>query len=126
MAVVMVVDDEPGIREAVAELLAFEGYEVTTAGNGLDALTQLRRATILPDVIVLDITMPVMDGVAFRRAQLRDAKLAGIPVIVASALAPVAEARVSVQLQKPFDIEDLLGALASQLLKPHVEMALAG
>ena len=114
MATVMVVEDEAGIREAVAEFLAFEGYEVTTAGNGLEALTQLQCATTLPDAIVLDITMPVMDGVAFRRAQLRDPKLSGIPVIVASALAPVAEVPASVQLQKPFEIDDLLRALASE------------
>jgi CheY-like chemotaxis protein len=114
-ATVMVVEDEAGIREVVAEILALQGYEVTTAGNGLEALTQLRRAAALPDAILLDITMPVMDGIAFRRAQLGDPRLAAIPVIVASALAPLAEIPASAQLQKPFGIDDLLGALASQL-----------
>ena len=60
---VLVVDDEPGIRESMASLLKEAGYDVSTAEHGFDALLQLRRTT--PDVIVSDLNMPQMSGFEF-------------------------------------------------------------
>jgi CheY-like chemotaxis protein len=60
---VLVVDDEPGVRECLAEVLATSGYDVSTAEHGFDALLQLRRAP--PDVIISDLNMPQMSGFEF-------------------------------------------------------------
>jgi len=60
---VLVVDDEPGIRESMAMFLTAAGYEVSTAEHGFDALLQLRSAT--PDVIISDLNMPQMSGFEF-------------------------------------------------------------
>jgi CheY-like chemotaxis protein len=60
---ILVVDDEPGIRESMARLLNAAGYEVITAQHGFDALLQLRSMT--PDVIISDLNMPQMSGFEF-------------------------------------------------------------
>ncbi|MGW7334347.1 response regulator, partial [Streptomyces sp. NPDC054840] len=62
---ILVVDDEPAVREALRRSLAFEGYAVQTAVDGLDALD--RAASYSPDLIVLDIQMPRMDGLTAAR-----------------------------------------------------------
>src|SRR3954470_12387725 len=82
---VLVVDDDPDIRESVRLVLEDEGYEVEEAADGAAALALLRAATTRPDVILLDLMMPVMNGWQFRAAQLADDDLADIPVIVLSA-----------------------------------------
>lgn len=80
---VLVVDDDPDSRMLMADLLSSEGYQVTTAGNGLDALNQLRA--VKPSVILLDLEMPVMDGRSFRQHQLEmPGPLRSVPVIVCS------------------------------------------
>ena len=63
---VLVVDDEPPLRDLMRMVLEEEGYEVMTATNGEDALERTR--TFAPDVILLDMSMPVMDGRAFAEA----------------------------------------------------------
>ena len=84
--VVLVVDDDPAIREALADLLGEEGYRVVTAMNGVEALDKLREPSqARPCVILLDLMMPVMDGWQFRREQKQDAAIAGIPLIVITA-----------------------------------------
>src|SRR5690606_15758417 len=71
-----------------------EGYDVATAGNGADALAQL-RAGLVPQLIILDLTMPVMDGWEFRNHQLADPALRDIPTIVYSAVGSVRRESVS-------------------------------
>ena len=114
---VLVVDDEPQVRATVKEALLLEGYEVSEASNGAEALALLR--TYEPEAIVLDLWMPVMDGWAFRRAQL--ASHPQIPVIVVSALdlssERVEELAASAVIGKPFDIDTLYGAVESALNK---------
>jgi two-component system alkaline phosphatase synthesis response regulator PhoP len=66
---VLVVDDDPDTRMLMAHLLSSEGYQVTTASNGHDALNRLSAVT--PSVILLDLEMPVIDGRGFRQHQLR-------------------------------------------------------
>src|SRR5947209_5284403 len=83
LARVLVVDDERTIREVLAEALWQEGYQVLTAGDGLQALGLLRVEPV--DAILLDLAMPTMDGFAFRHEQLLQPDVASIPVIVLSA-----------------------------------------
>jgi CheY-like chemotaxis protein len=84
--VVLVVDDDPSIRETLADLLSDEGYSVVTAINGVEALDKLRApAQVRPCVILLDLMMPLMNGQQFYAEQQRDAALASIPIVVISA-----------------------------------------
>lgn len=80
----MIVDDDPDIRSALAELLETEGYVVTTAPNGAVALAQL-RAGIRPCAILLDLMMPHMNGWEFRAEQVRDPELREIPIVLLTA-----------------------------------------
>ncbi len=108
MSVVLVVDDDPGIRECVAELLSFEGFRVLEARNGREGLELLERAR--PAVVVLDLMMPLMNGWEFRDEQKRRPEVANIPVIVVTAHNnPNVDAdRV---LPKPFDMDVLIRAV---------------
>jgi CheY-like chemotaxis protein len=110
---VMVVDDDDDIRETLAGLLEEEGYAVAAFPTGLEALDALRGG-LGPRVILLDLMMPVMDGAEFRRAQLADARLAGIPVILitAAGLERVDRREFSEVLRKPLKIDRVLEAIA--------------
>src|SRR5690349_12960096 len=77
---VLVVDDEADTRDLLASLLSHAGFTVATAANGLEALAALRA--IRPQMILLDIQMPIMDGAVFREAQRRDKELIRIPTVV--------------------------------------------
>ena len=81
---VLVVEDDPDVRSALAELLSGEGYDVATTSDGGEALDTL-RAGLQPSVILLDLMMPNVDGWDFRRAQLDDPKLAAVPVVLLTA-----------------------------------------
>lgn len=80
----MLVDDDVDVRTAAGDLLESEGLTVVAAGDGREAL-DLLQAGLRPSVIVLDLTMPRMDGWDFRHAQRGDRDLKDIPVIVATA-----------------------------------------
>jgi CheY-like chemotaxis protein len=77
---VLIVDDDRDIREILGELLTEEGFTVEASWNGQTALTRLQEG-LRPDVIVLDIMMPAMDGLTFRSLQRQHADLADIPVV---------------------------------------------
>ena len=109
MAAVLVVDDEVDIREAVAEVLADEGYEVHAAGDGAEALRKAR--SVHPSLVLLDLMMPGMNGWEFRAAQASDPELRQIPVVVLSALGKVAGLDANGYIQKPFDLDELLSAV---------------
>jgi CheY-like chemotaxis protein len=98
------------MREMMAQLLTLEGFDAGTAANGHDALQYLRQGD-LPELILLDLMMPVMDGWEFRRLQQEDPALAKLPVIVLSALDPTraTEFGDAVLLTKPLDFDRLLG-----------------
>lgn len=111
---VLVVEDDFDLRDALVPILEYEGHRVVSAANGREALDRL-QAMPLPSLILLDLMMPVMNGEAFRAEQLRDPRLAGIPVVVVSAH-PAAEehaARMGAVacVRKPFDVDDLLAAV---------------
>src|SRR6476646_3849700 len=81
----LVVDDDPIIRESLADLLHDEGYVVMTAVNGKDALARLRASDSPACVILLDLVMPLMSGPEFYEEMRKDTALADIPVVVISA-----------------------------------------
>jgi CheY-like chemotaxis protein len=108
---VLVVEDDPDLRLMMAQLLLSEGFDATVAANGREALEVLEHGPA-PQVILLDLMMPVMDGFAFRRAQRLLPRFADIPVIVLSAVAERASSIHAVAtLKKPLDVEALIAAL---------------
>ena len=112
---VLVVDDDAAIRDALSDLLGDEGYRVTTATNGAEALNLLRPpGELRPCVILLDLMMPVMSGQEFYAEQQRDPALATIPTVVISAdgnVALKAAAFGGEFLSKPVRLETMLGLL---------------
>lgn len=112
---VLVVDDDVDIRSVVCELLTDEGYQVKTAVNGREALATL--STWRPDVILLDLMMPIMDGWTFLANQQSSRRLHRIPVIVMSAshtLTPGDEQlTVADVVAKPFEIDTVLTKVAA-------------
>ncbi|MBI4493888.1 MAG: response regulator [Chloroflexi bacterium] len=114
LAAVLVVEDDPTLREVVGELLAEEGYAVQQAANGLEALDCLLEQR--PAVIVLDLMMPVMDGWEFLR-QARERGLLGssrVVALTATRMTRDSERSLGVDalVPKPFDIPALLSTLA--------------
>jgi CheY-like chemotaxis protein len=110
---ILVVDDDVSIRGFLAEALKDEGYEVQTAGNGQEALARLDGWR--PDLILLDLMMPVMDGWAFRAQQRQLASVADVPVIVLSATrdlpAKAEQLEPAYLFSKPFDLDELLSTI---------------
>jgi CheY-like chemotaxis protein len=106
---VLVVDDDDELRQSLCDLLEAEGLEAAGVASGQAALAALGRPRC-PDVIVLDLMMSDMNGWQFREAQLRDRRIARIPVIVATASRNLAEQPIAADaiLLKPFSLERLL------------------
>ncbi len=110
---VLVVDDDPDILEAICDILEAEGYRVARARHGEEALERVEAQR--PDVILLDLMMPVMDGVAFAQALRLRPAVSDVPIVVISADGnPQRAAAVGATgyLAKPFDIEALLTQVA--------------
>ncbi len=110
---VLVVDDDPDILEAICDILGTESYRVARARNGLEALERVDAER--PDVILLDLMMPVMDGVTFAAALRQRPAVADVPILVISAdgnPARAASVGAAGYLAKPFDIEALLTQVA--------------
>lgn len=113
---ILVVEDDREIRAALVELLEFEGFVVHAASDGQAALDQLRDG-VRPDLIILDLMMPVKSGAQFREEQMNDPGIANIPVIVLSADANIhtVTERLGIRhfLKKPVNLEDLLTSVES-------------
>jgi CheY-like chemotaxis protein len=107
--VILVVDDEPSLMEAISSVLEDEGYPVTTAADGAAALRVLNDG-LRPCLAILDLMMPSMNGWELRAAMLADAALAEIPVAVVSAFAhgEMTTLKPSAVLQKPFKLSEIL------------------
>jgi signal transduction histidine kinase len=108
----LVVEDDNDIRETLVSLLSMEGFRVTGCSNGHEALTWL-RASPKPDLILLDLRMPIMDGWQFRVAQKGDPQLASIPAIALSADSTPKAAAIDAEayLRKPVDYDTLLDTI---------------
>jgi CheY-like chemotaxis protein len=108
---ILIVEDDAAIRDALKEILEDEGYRVSGAANGQEAIDLLRGHS-RPCVILLDLMMPVMNGWQFRAAQRQDPALAPIPTVVISADGNVAEKAAAIEaadfLTKPIQLNRLL------------------
>jgi CheY-like chemotaxis protein len=118
-AILLLVEDDPDVSDALGTVLSDEGYRVLVAANGREALEQL-RAGARPELILCDLMMPIMDGYAFRDAQRADPAVADIPVLVLTA--SVLDARAgrlaaAATLQKPVDLELLFELVARALAR---------
>lgn len=120
---ILIVEDDPDIRQALAEALEEADYRVHTAVNGSEALTLLRESRAqycMPYcTIVLDLMMPVMDGRQFLREQRGDPLLAQIPVVVLSAYLRDQPVEGVTSLPKPISLLPLLRTLESHCSTPH-------
>jgi CheY-like chemotaxis protein len=106
IASVLVVDDDDDIRDALGSILAEEGYDVRTARNGIEAMQAIDER--VPDLVFLDLIMPVMDGWRVMSAMRATPRLHAVPVVVLSALsAPECERYI----QKPISLTKLMAIL---------------
>ena len=113
---ILIVDDDNDVRSALSEMLEEEGFAVEGAHNGREALAYLRAGGAHPAVILLDLMMPGMDGWDFRSEQMRDPKLAGVPVVIVSASGFSHESirtqfRPAAYVEKPIERKALLDAI---------------
>lgn len=120
---ILVIEDDVTLRESLAEVLMDEGFEVRTAHHGRAALGTLRDG-FRPDLILLDLMMPVMDGWQFRNITLDDPALARIPVVVTTALSEEYRRdnrlQAAAYLTKPILIPQLLREIASHALEGQI------
>lgn len=91
MATILIVDDEPILRQLFQKVMEHEGHTIHTAANGREALEVMRQQ--VPDLIMLDMQMPAMDGYTFLRLIRRHLDWAHVPVVIMSALASECDVR---------------------------------
>ncbi|WP_242341007.1 MULTISPECIES: response regulator [Anaeromyxobacter] len=117
---ILLVEDDDGIRDSVAECLVSEGYAVAPVENGKEALRWLRDAAP-PDLIVVDLVMPVMNGAQLIDALREDATLRDIPIVLMTAAASTPAMplpRVNGYLSKPFELGVLLDTIERHSAPP--------
>jgi CheY-like chemotaxis protein len=120
--IVLVVEDDVDVRDALGEALQDSGYVAYAASNGREALAWLRTGAPSPCLILLDIMMPVMDGLQFRAVQQQDPALAHIPVVVLSAHTSAPELARQMgalgYLKKPIELDMLLSTVCAACNEP--------
>jgi CheY-like chemotaxis protein len=106
---VAIVEDDSEFRNMLRDLLEEEQYRVVAVANGAEALEQLRGETV-PNVILLDVSMPVMDGFDFLRCRNEDPQLAAVPVVLVTNAKPHERPTTGVNdvVRKPIDIDEIL------------------
>lgn len=112
---ILTVDDDESIRQSVTDMLEMEGFEAVWAKNGQVALDYLNAIpdSELPDLVLLDYMMPVMNGKEFFRAKLKSPKLAQIPVVMMTANGNLVNVMDNVEsaggyMSKPMDYETVV------------------
>ena len=120
MSTILVVDDMAVFREPIAAALRQNGYQTVCAGNGQEALDAARQKR--PDLILLDVAMPEMDGLTFLKAMQADPGLQGIPVVLLTAVAErdsvIEAAKLGADeylLKSRFSLEEMLGRISNHL-----------
>jgi len=110
---VLLAEDDVEIRDILQDLLEAEGFDVVPAGHGRQALEFLEgvRDGKLPDLVVLDLMMPLVDGVQVLEAMKGDPVLSKIPVVVLSAVAREQPAGASAFLRKPIPLQKLFDTI---------------
>lgn len=109
---ILIVEDDPSIREALKLFLELEGYRVLEAANGQAALEVLSSMPP-PRLVLLDLMMPIMDGYEFLGARARNSAFSAIPVVVVSAFVErVAELPIQGYVAKPIDFDHLLALVS--------------
>jgi len=107
---ILIVEDDASPRAIIAEALVDDGYNVATAENGLTALDLARRTP--PDLVIVDLMMPYMDGEQFSLAVRQLNGLERVPIIVVSAARSTVEVGrrlgAAAALKKPFDLHELI------------------
>ena len=107
---VLVIEDEAALRLLLTLVLEDEGFDVRAAANGHEALLVL--ALWLPEIILLDLQMPVMDGPSFRAEQRRSPTLESIPVLLVSAAVDLTwqakQLEAAGSIAKPYDTDELI------------------
>jgi CheY-like chemotaxis protein len=109
---VAIIEDDSEFRNMLRELLEEEQYRVVAVSNGAEALEVLRGETV-PSVILLDVSMPVMDGFDFLRFRNEDPRLATVPVVLVTNARPHERPTIGVSdvVRKPIDIDEILFAI---------------
>jgi DNA-binding response OmpR family regulator len=121
---ILVADDDPAIQKVLFQTFQLEGYEVATASDGEEALTELEGE--LPDVVVLDVMMPKLDGFDVLKRIRENPRTKTLPVILLTARSSQEDiwqgwqSGVDYYMTKPFDVEDLLKFL-EHVLTPKVQ-----
>jgi two-component system, sensor histidine kinase and response regulator len=106
---ILIVDDEQDLLDSLAEFFQDEGFAVTTARNGAEALAQLGDDE-LPSVVILDLLMPVMSGIEVYKAMQNDPRLAKLPVVVSTSDPSRAPSGVLI-MKKPVNLDRLLNTV---------------
>jgi DNA-binding response OmpR family regulator len=119
---ILIIDDEREAQELLCEILKFEGYQTFTAADGIAGLESVK--SVKPDLILLDILMPQMDGLLVQEKIRENPETAGIPIIFITAKSSVDSAHRAVSsgasgyIEKPFEVKRLLAKIRS-LLEKH-------
>jgi CheY-like chemotaxis protein len=120
MCSVLIVDDTPIVREPLEKLLRYEGYDTVAASNGVEALEAVKRST--PDVILLDVAMPKMNGVEFLLQLRGEERWRSVPVILLTAVMDSTQLRLARELsvrevlfKSKFAFAELLGHIRTCL-----------
>lgn len=116
----IVVEDDAAVRDLLADALADEGYRVSAASNGIEALDLVRADP--PDVVLLDLTMPLLDGQEFADAWRTAVPDRRVPIVVVSGTSDLPPSLgalgVREHIRKPFDIEDVLTTVRRLVREP--------
>src|SRR5262245_23869830 len=124
---VLIVEDDPDVREMLATLLSMEGFHAVSAEDGLEALHLLRsvrhRAPEMPCLVLLDLKMPRLGGHEFRRAQLGDPTVASVPVAVMSGAVDLEQRARALgavaSVAKPIDVDLLMDVVKRYCASPR-------
>lgn len=120
---ILIIDDDFDIRLSLAELLVNEGYKVATARDGQAGIAYLVSQKELPSLVLLDLNMPVADGLNFREQQKKIKEISDIPVVVISADKYVGEKARSTDakaiIKKPVDLFEILNAVEKYSMIEH-------